>query len=134
MHIAYLAGLFDGEGSVCLTANREIVCQLRITIANTHLATLSEIPHQYGGKIFDTYAGRRKPCYVWYNTNRPQVLKFISDIMPYTKIKLEQLRIALWFLMTPTYQGRHSPQFIVDMKRAMKRAITAWNRRPSFRS
>lgn len=90
----YIAGFFDGEGSVVTQQNR-----VRISIANTNKEVLEDILKFLGfGAI---YPDKRKiehknwkQGWFYKTTNNEDSLKFIESIIPYMIIKKEKTIVA----------------------------------------
>src|SRR6266702_1138232 len=92
---AYLAGLFDGEGSVQIT-NR---LAIRIRISNTYEPIIRRLRKQFGAYVNVVDPGRRKKPhwkvgYVWQASGHV-ARNFLKLIGPYAVIKAKQIAIAL---------------------------------------
>ena len=91
----YLAGLVDGEGSISM-GGRAKYHTLRVTITNTHYPTMKWVHNLLGGsfvqrlKSVSTY----KTCYQW-SLHGKDAQRFLARIHPYTRIKREQITLAL---------------------------------------
>ena len=97
--IEYLAGFFDGEGYVGVAKHRSGNYILQMSISNTELLLLQSIQAEYGGKIHLSPERRsqiRKPAYHihWWGIG---VKNMATLLLPYTKIKGSQLKLALEF-------------------------------------
>lgn len=98
--LAYIAGLFDGEGCVSISKTwpkdrlnpRYKLC---VTIANTNPKPLIIIKKLYGGYI---YIGNKSPgrkiLYTWKIATK-STERFLGDILPYLIIKKEEVELAL---------------------------------------
>jgi hypothetical protein len=90
--IGYLAGLFDGEGSLSrLKASGHWVVQ----IAMTHEPTM-----QYLGSLGGTLRprgvlGNRKPCWGWRVMASNEVIEFLRLVLPYLRVKRQLALDAL---------------------------------------
>jgi LAGLIDADG-like domain len=100
---AYIAGLFDGEGSIYigLQANsRSIPLHfLEISITNTDKGVLEWIKEKCGGRITKKAQVKeryRKPIWAWKASSR-QAASFLGCIKPYLRIKTEQADVAIMF-------------------------------------
>jgi len=100
----YLAGLFDGEGCICVTKvkpnikNREknFRYHLVVELSNTYLPILQELKNKYGGNLrFKRKVN--KPCYAWY-ISKDKTNIFLNDIIDFLIIKKSQAILALEFL------------------------------------
>lgn len=100
----YLAGLFDGEGTIRIQkTSPNIIWEIvtpryvpRIALTNTHLKTLKEIQETHGGRISET-GGTNKPCYqlCWSST---QVEPVLRKMWEHLRIKKEHARLLLQFI------------------------------------
>lgn len=101
LHIAYCAGIIDGEGSICVTKTRPM--QNRTNPLHAPLIRVGmnkEEPMKFLQNTFECgnifYEGVRKdrpnqnPMYRWVVTNRNDVVKVIDMILPHILVKLEQ--------------------------------------------
>lgn len=106
----YVAGLFDGEGSIgiyrigYIQANRKRGLQLKIVISLTNEEPLILLKSEWGGNIqFDQHQSKKnpkhRPSFVW-NLHQGQAGKFLEDIFPYLIIKRTQAKVAFSFLRT----------------------------------
>jgi intein/homing endonuclease len=101
---AYLAGLFDGEGSVGLTAcsQRGRISRaypLAVSISNTHIETIKSLKNLFGGSTWIKKRRNKKyqPCMQWTLSSQ-QGLAFLKMIIPYLRIKKEQAEIGIKFI------------------------------------
>lgn len=107
--VAYIAGLFDGEGHAYIATyrpSRTSAKYRRMTaaITNTYREVLEEIRGHVGSGVITKKApskNGRKDCYQFTLTNAKAV-RFLEQIQPYLRIKKE--RIAL--LLSQPYVGR----------------------------
>ena len=99
---AYLAGLIDGEGCICVVRWRNKAggtqYQLRLRITNTNRTVLEWVAERFGGQIHAdrTHPAMWKPKFVWDVSSRTasRILELVS---PYMIIKREKARLALEF-------------------------------------
>ena len=103
--LAYIAGLFDGEGTLVVGKypryNKELAYRGFMAIANTYLPVLEEIQSKIGGTIAlqkkssGVYAG--SVCYsLTFTTN--VIRKWLPRLLPYLKVKKTQAEVLLAFL------------------------------------
>lgn len=107
VELAYLAGLFDGEGCINIYRIQTIKgfekrkyprFELSATLYNTHKATIDYFHNLVGGycKTYNRHNIKWKLGYgVKLSSN--QALVFIELIQPYLKIKAKQAEIAIEF-------------------------------------
>lgn len=118
LDLAYIAGFFDGEGSVTIHEN----CRpsprghapnhtLQVSIGNTDPRVIKWIHETYGG----TYAVRARTvsnhrvCGQWI-ARANIALKFLEDIRPHLRMKGDRADIGICFQRSKTKSpGRHGP-------------------------
>ena len=141
LNVNYIAGLFDGEGSVSIgrtsTPGEKLKRGrpgyfyekyfLQVSIVNTYRPVLDLIHALYGGGVNRTSAVvGRKECFVW-KVGGKNALPFLEDMLPRVHIKREQIGLALKFISLPrTWQ--------VEERKRLYAAMSALNgRRNSHR-
>ncbi len=103
LHLAYCAGLIDGEGSICVTKTRAAVYRGRTAPLHAPLirvGMIQEEPMKFLQETFQMgniyYEGVRKgrpaqrPMYRWVITNRNDVINALNLIIPYLIVKRKQ--------------------------------------------
>ena len=113
LDLAYIAGLFDGEGCIRITRSKSktyrtriahrIECQL--SMANAFLPKLFQFHFggNYGGK--KVKEGNQSQWY-WMVTSFTAA-EFLKAILPYLKIKREEAKLALDFQKRIPPRGTH---------------------------
>lgn len=105
LELAYIAGLFDGEGHVFITKDKRpryktAIHILRTGITNTHRKTIewlfSLFPTTFSKRIRYANHPTWKPCFFWEASSK-NALYFLEIICPYLKIKKEQVRLGIEF-------------------------------------
>jgi len=114
--IAWLAGFFEGEGSIILSKptlrgdGRYSTGRVLITISNTDLALLGPFSSRYGGKVILHERSRGRGFTHRWSCPGPSELGFLQDILPHlVGRKREKVGIALEYLKlmrTPQRSGR----------------------------
>ena len=120
LDLAYAAGIFDGEGFVGLTINRQpthrrvnMTYNLTVSIANTNLPLIAWLKDSFGGYIStrqyrkDEYPDRLLG-YEWKIVAR-QADVFLRLLLPYLRIKREQTETALRFYGEAELHDRKGP-------------------------
>lgn len=115
-YFAYAAGFFDGEGCVFVTKcshyhyRNGYNLYLAIMVGNTNKAILDWLQRKFGGKIY-LHKGRerRKPYWHW-QLQRQKAVPFLKGILPYLKIKQDQVKLALEFQSYKKHIGRNVTQ------------------------
>jgi hypothetical protein len=118
--LAYVAGLFDGEGSIVIGYNKPDATRgrkvpsywLQVGITNTDRPLIDWLHATFDGHISDnSHSPSRKnqrPCWVW-RTMGTQARAFLQDISPYLRIKKDQALLAIEFqdhIDTPGFAKR----------------------------
>jgi hypothetical protein len=101
---AYLAGLFDGEGSVNIfKQSRSYMAYsayfIEISIGNTHEGVLNWVLEKFGGRVAHNSdhrtAGSRK---VWrWRASSNEAYEILVAMLPYLIVKKEQAQLAIEF-------------------------------------
>jgi hypothetical protein len=103
--IAYLAGLFDGEGSVNIfkQSNRKDRINpgyfLEISIGNTHKGVLQWVLENFGGRLTqnaEQYTKRNHPTWRWRASSN-EASEVLTIMLPYLVVKKEQALLAVEF-------------------------------------
>jgi hypothetical protein len=100
-NIAYVAGLFDGEGYVDIysastsKASKSISLMLRVVISQKDGAIMNWLENNFGGHV---RMEKRKENWIYRWDIRSQAAKqFLQLILPFLKIKTEQVKMAIEF-------------------------------------
>ena len=99
MDNSYLAGFFDGEGSVSLIrVGKSKSFQVVVAITNTDLTILERIKEVFGGDIFKgkRIKSNHKERHVWRVSSKA-AYTFLLEIYPYSLMKQERIKLALKF-------------------------------------
>ena len=101
--LAYLAGILDGEGSICITRTKpkglykHSRYTLAINITNTNEWLIRWIDFNFKGTINRTRLPSRRDCWRW-QVHSSKAVEFLRLLLPYLKIKKPQAELALMFL------------------------------------
>jgi hypothetical protein len=101
--LAYVAGLFDGEGAITICYQKsKWKWRLRVSLSNTYKPVLDWVRRRFSTPSILLYKGSRigtKPCFfIQYGDHKAG--EFLRAIEPYTIIKRHQILIALEFRET----------------------------------
>lgn len=130
---AYLAGFFDGEGSICITKWRfhAALC-VQLQVANTERWVLEWYKFVFGGNTY------KKPCqnknwkdsYSWTVSGKKAKETLIA-LLPYLKLKKAQAEIALEFLSNMTNYTGHGvlPEAEAILREGYRQRMAALNKR-----
>ena len=99
--IAYVAGLFDGEGYVDIyqatqsKASKSPSLMLRVIISQKDGAVMIWLEEKFGGYV---RMDRRKDSWIYrWDIRSQQAKKFLELILPFLKVKDEQVKLAIEF-------------------------------------
>lgn len=100
---AYIAGFFDGEGSILIAKsdrskfrpNPSPLWSLRITISNQHLPVLQLMHQEFGGGMYSQTSGKSGVYRLILQNNQAE--NFLRKIQSYVKVKNDQVELALAF-------------------------------------
>lgn len=95
--LAYIAGIFDGEGCVHI----DNALKLRINISNNNTAVLKWIKCLFGGAVY-IYATRKNNAQ--YIISGRSAIAMLKAILPYLRIKREKALKAIEYEKTYTKQ------------------------------
>jgi hypothetical protein len=114
---SYLAGLFDGEGTVCISTshnhNGTTIFQMNVKIANTKLELMQWLITNFGGFFSVSNAKniankRYSTQYAWMPKGKNNRIAVLEGMLPYLVIKKQQALIGLEF--ERVYLGRNGCQ------------------------
>lgn len=118
---SYLAGIFDGEGTVCIENWERTALDGRgagpytykqhtlvISVKNTFLPLIRWLIKHFGGVYYTQSPDnpRHKLQYVWRPKGKKNKENFLLGVLPYLIVKREQALIGLEYLRLPA--GRNS--------------------------
>jgi len=108
---AYIAGLFDGEGSVAIYRENSRLKYnsflYMATITNTNREVLDYVQHLLGGSITteDRTPIKNKTCHRWV-LKSDKACEFFHMVHEFSIIKKRELEIAMYFWSLPVVPGR----------------------------
>lgn len=96
MQSEYLAGFFDGEGSVSYSTTVSGKVRVNLVVYNTFREVLVVFQKYFNlGTIRATYKGKRhfgkKEVYAWIVNSRRPKLKVLKELYPYLIVRKEQV-------------------------------------------
>jgi hypothetical protein len=114
--VAYLAGLLDGEGTICILRGSHKETKervwfesytLRLSITNTNLALLEWVRQHFGGSIQERkeVTVRWNKTWIWYCGGK-NASDIIRKCLLFLVAKKEQAKIALTF--RETFKGKRT--------------------------
>lgn len=96
--LRYLAGLFDGEGSISLSVSKGHV-SLSLNVSNTVREPLDIFQSLFGGAVH-TQTHNPRVCYQWQVRGLQKQWSFLLALLPHLRIKRRQAYGALLYLST----------------------------------
>lgn len=100
--LAYIAGLFDGEGTITIIARTqpargyELLASMTVAKADDTLAELKKV---FGGMLYrpkSTPSGRPTSTIRW-QVRADEAHRFLKTVFPHLRIKVEEARIGIEF-------------------------------------
>lgn len=104
--LAYLAGFFDGEGTVTTGYHGgSKVPHVLLSICNTDKRPLEIYKELFGGFVYEHKPGKfgNMPYWRWNSSSRDTTLKCLLAMMPYLVIKRSRAEIGIELLNRPQY-------------------------------
>lgn len=134
--LAYLAGLFDGEGSVGIyeftKKDRNSNWQFKVEITNTDWRIMQWLENTVGGIVTKKSMPKSKPNwrqgYSWHIQGQNAEI-FCNLIKPYTIIKTDQLDACLYFRKFWGTGTKKQTQEIIEAKKQMVEVIKQMKRK-----
>lgn len=147
--LGYLAGLFDGEGSVSIGAAKptsvrhSVSHRLAVNISNNDEAVILWLRAELGGTVFITppRTPRQNTSYRWV-VQGVNAIPFLEAILSYSRVKPDRIVIALRFLALPlsptgSKKGRTGTApldpALVEQREACRQQLMERNRRNNGR-
>ena len=98
MSLEYIAGFFDGEGSIGIYPNGRGAFHLRIQLVQNSKAQevkdlFSELNNKFGGAVNEHTSSNGNKFYNW-QLSSARASSFLKCIIPYLRIKREQALVA----------------------------------------
>jgi len=128
---AYLAGLLDGEGTICVSKHKSSIIRPTIAIYNTHFETMEWVAkcfeHENQKRSIDKRRDDRhtKNNYHIYFRSFPEIRRIIELLLPYLKIKKEQAELMLEFI--DYVKNRESYHYTEENKNKLLEFKTKFN-------
>lgn len=133
---AYLAGIFDGEGSVFLRraysqTGKQRSYSLTITVVcGTHLDSIAKIGKMVGKtnvEMINGYGNKNYAGRIRLHNN--EALFFLKGIEPFSIIKKEQTKLGIAFQSTKQGRGVRLSAERAEFEESLKQKLTILNKR-----
>ncbi len=138
--LAWVAGFFDGEGSIVIQRHKKyrnhkryIIFELVVQVNNTFPEVIYLLQRWFGGSVHKRKIQQQfphwKPQYQW-KVGSLQAHQFIKAIYPYAKVKKGQIELALKFRKTKKKRmiGIKTPSHIQIQRVNFKNRISQLNK------
>jgi DNA-directed RNA polymerase subunit RPC12/RpoP len=87
----YVAGFFDGEGSIHIGKDG----RPQVAITQKKTMVLEMVKEKYGGQIYSKSLKSGSSISHWRITARETIIQFLTDILPHSIVKKEEIEIGL---------------------------------------
>jgi len=129
---AYLGGLIDGEGCICISKPRSSysIHQLSVRVSNTDARLMIWLKDNFNGSITTQHRKNKKhkDAYEWRVFAKDSEY-ILENILPYLVIKKEQALLALDLRHTIGAQGRKIPFFVIEYRNSLYNEMLKLNKR-----
>jgi len=113
---SYLAGVFDGEGSVGIAIHKlNSSTHLVISLSSTNIELMEWCIKHFGGVYYTQSRGTHRIEYKWMPKGKKNREVFFLGILPYLIIKRKQVLLALEY----DRLGSHNPEARTKMREQM---------------
>lgn len=109
VELAYMAGIVDGEGSICIvkhsgakdTPRKHPIYRAHVSVSQCDIRLPNWIKERFGGYVSNLGVPKKghKQAYSWQITGTKQCLPFLQAIRPYLLLKTRQADIAIDFCL-----------------------------------
>lgn len=130
----YYAGFLDGEGCVYITnksatsKTNPLQLEALVSIAQNTREVLERGKKIWGGSI---YLEPKSSVYRWVLQGK-MCERFCRDVINYSFVKKEHLKLVLEFRKTKIYAGRLIPENIYDLRFKLKKQLSNLNSNMGF--
>lgn len=137
LELSYIAGFFDGEGSVGIhrsyAKNRAVRYELQVALVNTDPRPLWEVQKMFGGGVYlRKHLPKHKDTYHWTLGQRASET-FLKAILPWLIVKKARAELALEFMVVKSNNLRNSKEekvVEIELRRTYyerMKALNAWH-------
>jgi hypothetical protein len=130
MDISYIAGYFDGEGTIGLywtkgakdpryrSGFKNGSWIRSVSVVNTYTKVLNELQETFGGKVRKMRDSNltQKECFQWTIGAKQDIQKFLTAILPKLREKQPQAKIMLDFIENKI-SGTEASKRLKEMKK-----------------
>lgn len=131
--LAYIAGFFDGEGSVMIGRHNgaESSYLMRISISNTNKDIIDWLVDTLGGYVSDVkLKGNRQRSYIWYLA-AIKASDVLYALLPFLRVKREHAILGLDFQGTQRGRNRYTGynKETLELRSVIIERLSSLNRR-----
>ena len=119
--LAYMAGLFDGEGSIHMSG-RYRRATIVTTFTNTDIKLCQVFSNKWGGNISSAQPPNGKQIFRWYRCGQ-KVKPFLDAISPYAIGKRRLIELALKWLSLKGKSGQPLKAEILKQRQTIAQSI-----------
>ena len=114
--LAYMAGIFDGEGCICIgkhqkkkTWNPTYSLKVNLVMCNPYIPNL--FCFTFGGIVYERKRHERHLSEWNWQLNSAKAIPFLTVLLPYLKLKRDEARLAIEFQKNKknTHTSRGNP-------------------------
>lgn len=98
--LSYLAGFFDGEGTVCIAQRKgkRASFSMKIQVGQMERAPLELFLHRFGGNIYESSRAGKKSLLLWALCKRDLQRAFLELLIPHLRSKKAEAQLGIRFL------------------------------------
>lgn len=136
--LAYIAGFFDGEGSVTIHENSKPSPRgkapnhtLQVSIGNTDPVVLMWIQSIFGGGLgFRRNVRENERKFAQWVIRAASALPFLEAIRPFLRMKCDQVAIAITYQRSKSRRGPKAvTSQVIEWREAQRQTIRGLNKR-----
>lgn len=119
MNLAYVAGIFDGEGCVNFSRVRKSA-YIRVLITNTDKTLLDDIQRQFGGDVKPLACRKAgwKQGFQWC-LSWSKAVDFLEKVSPWLRVKKQQAATAFAWDAIRIGPGKHGSEKVLEHRHAI---------------
>ena len=134
---SYIAGFFDGEGSICLMNSSHNTFELLVCIGQNDPEILEALKAKFGGTVHYWRCKRFRRIYPRWTVRAKLAENFLRWMAPYIQLKSRELKLALlqrslvsrnYGAQTGKGGGNKMPNKIRQKMRAVRKKLQKLNR------
>lgn len=96
----YLAGILDGEGSLCISRPVNAASRLDFRVSNSSPYLVNWLKDVFGGRVNFRPTRAFRDEYVWFPSGKANKERLLLQLIPHLIVKKEQAKLALQYLRT----------------------------------